>query len=52
MRPAWGAGLRTAFVRRGPWGAVHGEHPDLLAKADFYLRDLDELAELMAGEEE
>jgi len=52
MRSAWGAGLRTAFIRRGPWGMVHGEHPDLLAKADFYLRSLDELPELMAGEEE
>jgi FMN phosphatase YigB (HAD superfamily) len=51
MRPAWGAGLRTAFVRRGPWGLVHGDNPDLLAKADFYLRSLDELPELMAGEE-
>lgn len=52
MRPSWDAGLRTAFIRRGPWGLVHGEDPDLLAKADFYLRSLDELAELMAGEEE
>ena len=52
MRPAWDAGLRTAFVRRGPWGLVHGEHADLRAKADFYLRSLDELPSALAGEEE
>ena len=51
MRPAWDAGLRTAFVRRGPWGLVHGEHADLRAKTDFYLRSLDELVGALRDEE-
>ena len=48
LRPAWEAGLRTAHVRRGPWGHLHGEHPDLLAKADFRLDSLTELPALLA----
>lgn len=51
MRPAWDAGLRTAFVRRGPWGVVHGDDADLRAKADFYLRSLDELPAALRDEE-
>jgi FMN phosphatase YigB (HAD superfamily) len=51
MRPAWDAGLRTAFIRRGPWGLIHGDHPDLLAKADFYLTTLDQLPAALADEE-
>jgi FMN phosphatase YigB (HAD superfamily) len=27
--PAHRAGLRTAWIRRGPWGYVHESHPDL-----------------------
>ncbi|MBW8806099.1 MAG: HAD family hydrolase [Catenulisporales bacterium] len=48
LRPAWGAGLRTAFIRRGPWGLVHGDDPDLVAKTDFYLTSLDQLLEMLA----
>jgi FMN phosphatase YigB (HAD superfamily) len=51
LRPAWGAGIRTAFIRRGPWGLVHGDHPDLLAKTDFYLTSLDQLPGLLAEDE-
>ncbi|NUR63738.1 MAG: HAD family hydrolase [Catenulispora sp.] len=51
MRPAWDAGLRTAFIRRGAWGMVFGEHPDLVAKTDFYLTSLDQLPGML-GEEE
>jgi FMN phosphatase YigB (HAD superfamily) len=48
MRPAWEAGLRTAHIRRGPWGYLHGEHPDLVAKADFRLATLADLPELLS----
>jgi len=48
MRPAWDAGLRTAFIRRGAWGMVHGDHPDLVAKTDFYLTSLDQLPGMLA----
>jgi len=50
LRPAWGAGLRTAFIRRGPWGTVHGDDPDLVAKTDFYLTGLDQLPGMLADE--
>jgi FMN phosphatase YigB (HAD superfamily) len=48
LRPAWEAGLRTAHIRRGPWGRLHAEHPDLLAKTDFRLESLSELPALLA----
>lgn len=48
LRPAWEAGLRTAHVRRGPWGYVHAEHPDLQAKADLRMESLAELPALLA----
>jgi FMN phosphatase YigB (HAD superfamily) len=50
LRPAWEAGLRTAHLRRGPWGHLHGDHPDVLAKADFRLGSLAELPGLLAGD--
>ena len=48
LRPAWEAGLRTAHIRRGPWGFLHADHPDLVAKADFRLESLAELPALLA----
>jgi len=48
LRPAWEAGLRTAHIRRGPWGFLHAQDPDLLAKTDFRLETLAELPALLA----
>ena len=48
MRPAWEAGLRTAHIRRGPWGHLVAEDSDLIAKADFRLTNLTELPALLA----
>lgn len=48
LRPAWEAGLRTAHIRRGPWGHLAAEHSDLVAKADFRLTTLAELPGLLA----
>ncbi len=48
LRPAWEAGLRTAHIRRGPWGYHYADHPDLVAKADFRLNTLTELPALLA----
>jgi FMN phosphatase YigB (HAD superfamily) len=48
LRPAWEAGLRTAHIRRGPWGYVFAQDSDLLAKADFRLTSLTELPALLA----
>jgi FMN phosphatase YigB (HAD superfamily) len=40
--PARAAGMLTVFLRRGPWGWMHAEHPDV---AQAHLR-LDDLARL------
>jgi FMN phosphatase YigB (HAD superfamily) len=48
LRPAWEAGLRTAHIRRGPWGFLHAEHPDLVAKSDFRVDTLAALPALLA----
>lgn len=48
LRPAWEAGLRTAHIRRGPWGFLHAQDPDLLAKTDFRLETLADLPGLLA----
>jgi FMN phosphatase YigB (HAD superfamily) len=48
LRPAWEAGLRTAHIRRGPWGFLHADLPDLTAKTDFRLETLAELPALLA----
>lgn len=40
--PAARAGMRTAFLRRGPWGYVHARRPEAAA-ADLRLDDLDSL---------
>jgi HAD superfamily hydrolase (TIGR01549 family) len=48
LRPAWEAGLRTAHVRRGPWGVLHAADGDVVAKADFKLDRLTDLPALLA----
>jgi HAD superfamily hydrolase (TIGR01549 family) len=48
LRPAWEAGLRTAHIRRGPWGYFVANDSDLVAKADFRLTTLTELPALLA----
>jgi len=46
--PARAAGLRTALVRRGPWGYLHARRPDA-ALADVRVDSLRELTALMLG---
>ncbi|HEV2344178.1 MAG TPA: HAD family hydrolase [Actinocrinis sp.] len=48
LRPAWDAGLRTAHIRRGPWGHMAAYDSDLIAKADFRLTTLADLPALLA----
>jgi FMN phosphatase YigB (HAD superfamily) len=48
LGPARQAGLRTAHIRRGPWG-YSADGDDLAAKADFRIRTLTELPALLAG---
>lgn len=42
--PAKAAGLRVAHVRRGPWGHLWGEDPEVLAAADWQVDSLVQLA--------
>ncbi|MFJ9621134.1 HAD family hydrolase [Streptomyces sp. NPDC101181] len=44
--PAAGAGLRTAHVRRGPWGRLWGDDDRVRATADWVIQSLLELTTL------
>ena len=41
--PAHRAGMKTAHIRRGPWGYLHARRPDVVA-ADLRINSLDELS--------
>ena len=46
--PARASGLRTALVRRGPWGYLHAERPEA-AQADVIVSSLTELTEWLTA---
>jgi len=48
LKPAKAAGLRTAFIRRGPWGYIWEHHPDMADVADWRMTGLAELPPLVA----
>ena len=48
--PARAAGMRTAFVRRGPWGYVHAQRQGV-SLADLRIDSLDELAAIMTAKQ-
>jgi HAD superfamily hydrolase (TIGR01549 family) len=48
LKPAKAAGMRTAFIRRGPWGYIWEHHPDMAAAADWRMSSLAELPPLVA----
>jgi HAD superfamily hydrolase (TIGR01549 family) len=48
--PAKRAGLRTAFIRRGPWGHLWSDDPAITANADWMVRSLTELPGLIAAD--
>lgn len=43
VRPARAAGMRTALIRRGPWGFMHADRPEAAETADLIIDGLDEL---------
>ncbi|MEV6013900.1 HAD family hydrolase, partial [Streptomyces sp. NPDC051976] len=45
--PAKAAGLRAAHLRRGPWGHLWANDPDVAALADFRVDSLADLAECL-----
>lgn len=45
--PAKALGLRTAHIRRGPYGHWWAEHPDVTETADWHITALTELPSLV-----
>lgn len=48
--PAKAAGLRTAFIRRGPWGHLWADDPLVVKVADWRITSLTELPALLVPE--
>jgi HAD superfamily hydrolase (TIGR01662 family) len=46
--PAKQAGLRAAHIRRGPWGHLWADDPDVVAVADWRIDSLTHLATIIA----
>jgi HAD superfamily hydrolase (TIGR01662 family) len=44
--PARAAGLRTAHIRRGPWGCLWAEDPEVAAAADWRVDNLSQLTDI------
>ncbi|MFB7595775.1 HAD family hydrolase [Streptomyces sp. NPDC056160] len=45
--PAKAAGLRTAHLRRGPWGHLWADTPEVVASADWQVDSLTQLVEVV-----
>ncbi|MGW3650972.1 HAD family hydrolase [Streptomyces sp. NPDC000878] len=45
--PAKAAGLRVAHIRRGPWGHLWANDPDVVATADWRIDNLTQLTEIV-----
>jgi HAD superfamily hydrolase (TIGR01662 family) len=45
--PAKAAGLRVAHLRRGPWGCLWADDPDVAAAADWRIDSLTQLTEIV-----
>ncbi len=45
--PAKAAGLRVAHIRRGPWGFLWAEAPDVVATADWRIDSLTQLVQFV-----
>jgi HAD superfamily hydrolase (TIGR01662 family) len=48
LKPAKAAGMRTAFIRRGPWGYIWEHHPDMPEAVDWCMETLAELPAIVA----
>lgn len=49
LAPAKAAGLQTAHLRRGPWGHLWADDPEVVAAADRRINSLTQLAEDITG---
>ncbi|MFD0415915.1 HAD family hydrolase [Streptomyces sp. NPDC127108] len=48
LYPAKRAGLRAAHIRRGPWGHLWADDPDVVATADWRIGGLTQLTSIIA----
>ncbi|SOR80573.1 MULTISPECIES: HAD family hydrolase [Streptomyces] len=48
VMPAAAAGLRTAHIRRGPWGHLWADDPNVMATADWRIDSLMDLAAIVS----
>ena len=49
LMPAKAAGMRTAFIRRGPWGYILENHPDTATASDWRITTLAQLPGLLGS---
>ncbi|MEV5886407.1 HAD family hydrolase [Streptomyces sp. NPDC052020] len=47
--PAKAAGLRTAHLRRGPWGHLWADAPEVVAAADWRINSLTQLMDILTA---
>ncbi|MFI7671713.1 HAD family hydrolase [Nocardia sp. NPDC049526] len=50
VAPAKQAGMRTAYVRRGPWGWIHRAKQEVAELSDWQISDLNELPGIVGAE--
>ncbi|MBF6166789.1 HAD family hydrolase [Streptomyces gardneri] len=50
VAPAKQAGMRAAYVLRGPWGWIHRNKKEVADLSDWQISDLNELAGIVAAE--
>lgn len=50
VAPAHRAGMRTAYLQRGPWGWITRDKPEVAELSDWQIRDLHELPEIVAAQ--
>ncbi|MFD0362745.1 HAD family hydrolase [Nocardia sp. GCM10030253] len=50
VTPAKKAGMRTAYILRGPWGWIHRNKQEVADLSDWQIRDLNELSGIVAAE--
>jgi HAD superfamily hydrolase (TIGR01549 family) len=52
LRPAKAVGLKTVYIQRGPWGWIFRNSPELDQVADWRVKSLDEIPELILDRSE
>lgn len=50
IAPAKKAGMRTAFIQRGPWGWIFRNEPELASLSDWRIHSLTELTGIVVAE--